>query len=265
MSNYVVIPTYNEAKNIRQLLNILRTLPVKTIIVDDNSPDGTAEIIKNEYQEVRIVKRCSKQGLGSACKAGIILALEDKDCQNVITSDADMSHNPKDIIELLDSKADISIGSRYVDYGMIEGWNIFRKMTSRSANLLVKILLQTKVNDNTTNFRRYNRICAKKCLEVNGKSYEWVISALVDNVRSGATIEEVPVKFVNRKQGKSKLKIKHIINWYKFIIDKAIQQRIVYNFKRLVYGECHDCKVLLKAIPNWDISECPICKKHYDR
>lgn len=230
MNNYVVIPTYNEKENIRDLLNLLRTLPVNVVIVDDNSPDGTAQIIANEYKEVYLLNRCSKQGIGSACKVGIKHALQDIYCQNVITSDADMSHNPVDILDLLDDDADVVIGSRYIKNGGIKGWNLYRKTTSRCANLMVKILLKTKVNDNTTNFRKYNREYAKLVTEVDGENYEWVISSLVQCIRKGAIVKEVPSVFVNRTLGKSKLKTDHILNWFKFIIKKAVNgSQLDYN------------------------------------
>jgi dolichol-phosphate mannosyltransferase len=224
MSNYVVIPTYNEASNIRQLLNLLKTMNVQVIVVDDNSPDGTNQIVKSEYPDIVCQVRQNKQGIGSACKEGIKIALEDKHCQNVITIDSDLSHYPLDILKLLESNADIVIGSRYIKDGNIVGWNLYRKLTSKCANIMCKLLLRTGVNDNTGNFRKYSRECARNCLDVQGNNYEWVIGSLVANIRLGHTVEEVPITFTNRTKGKSKLKNTDILNWIKFIIVKAIKR-----------------------------------------
>lgn len=226
MKNYVVVPTYNEAENLSSLLPLLPS-DLLPIIVDDNSPDGTAEIARK--QGAIVIQRESKQGLGSAVRAGIRKALEDRECERVITMDADFSHSPSSISYLLSSSSSCSssslssshspsspfipqlltsssfvIGSRYVKGGKIVGWSIKRKIISKTANLLA--LPFTHLHDNTSNFRIYSRQAAEVVVGVEGRDNEWLIACLIALRRARIRGKEVPVTFVNRTVGKSKLR-----------------------------------------------------------
>ena len=218
MKPYIVIPTYQEAENIDKLLNELSNYTV--IIVDDSSPDGTAEIAR-KYNNTVVISRPSKLGLGSAVRDGIRKALADPECTCIVTMDSDYSHDPKDVVRLVG--ADCVIGSRYALGGKIIGWNTYRKLTSRVANLVCRVLLRTGVTDNTTNFRAYSRKCAETLLLVEGKNYEWPVLCLATIRRHGFKAHEIPVTFVNRRNGDSKLSSKHILKWLGFVLRESLK------------------------------------------
>lgn len=219
MKTCVVIPTLNEAENISTLLNSLTDY--KVIVVDDNSPDGTAAIA--EKAGATVIRRPAKMGLGSAVREGVRKALEDKECTHIITMDADFSHDPKDVCRLLNTDKSFVIASRYVFGGKIVGWSASRRLTSKIANLICRTLLRTNTNDNTTNFRLYSRECAEVLLTVEGQNYEWPVLCLVAVKKAGFTAYEVPVTFINRQNGDSKLDSKHILRWLGLIVKEALK------------------------------------------
>jgi dolichol-phosphate mannosyltransferase len=222
----VVIPTYQEVDNIGPLISQLKTisrerkLELGVIVIDDNSPDGTAAVVQEfsgNDENVILIQRQEKSGLGSATSTGIKKALSFPSCQAIITMDSDFSHDPKDIPRLITEGAELVVGSRYVTGGKIEGWSIYRNMISLVANTTCRFFLRTGVHDNTANFRYYSRRCAEACLDARGHDFEWIISVLLKAKKQGFKAHEVPVKFVNRKQGKSKLQPGHILRWSRFL------------------------------------------------
>ncbi|MBU1625970.1 glycosyltransferase, partial [bacterium] len=149
----VVIPTYNECENIKSLIPQILALDVvlDVLVVDDNSPDGTSVVVENMRagdSRIKLIKRPAKLGLGTAHIAGFEYALENNYIK-VVTMDADFSHNPSSIPDLIaaSSKFDVVLGSRYVPGGGAKNWSIFRWCLSRSSNLLAKILLRLKNKD----------------------------------------------------------------------------------------------------------------------
>ena len=161
----VIIPTYNESKNISILLDLLVNLSIDILIVDDNSPDGTARIVQNfsdNHKSINLIERPKKLGLGSAYRDGFKWALE-QGYKHCIEMDGDFSHTILDLQNLIKFKDefDLVIGSRYIKGGKTEGWSNGRKLLSITANKVAKILLGTKVNDMTSGFRIYS----KECLE----------------------------------------------------------------------------------------------------
>ena len=161
----VIIPTYNESKNISILLDLLVNLSIDILIVDDNSPDGTARIVQNfsdNHKSINLIERPKKLGLGSAYRDGFKWALE-QGYKHCIEMDGDFSHTIVDLQNLIKFKDefDLVIGSRYIKGGKTEGWSNGRKLLSMTANKAAKILLGTKVNDMTSGFRIYS----KECLE----------------------------------------------------------------------------------------------------
>lgn len=222
----VVIPTYNERENIVRLIDnirrILDGLRFKHIIlvVDDNSPDGTAKIVE-EYSRkagnVIVMVRTGKLGIGSAVRDGMKKLISEYNVTHIVTMDADFSHDPKDLPKLLKhlNEADVIIGSRYVSKGKIIGWNFYRRLISWGANKIVKILYKTKIHDHTGNYRIYSRRAVEAIVKystMNG--YEWMIEALLIITALGYKTLEVPITFINRTKGKSKLKIRDIIRWF---------------------------------------------------
>jgi len=227
----IIIPTYNEAENIVELLSridkslsSIENLDYKVFVIDDNSPDGTAEIARNygeEHGTVKVFVRERKEGLGSAILYGIRKALEDPTVTHIMTMDADLSHRPEDMPEMIKetSVADLVQGSRYIEGGKIIGWGLHRHIISKIANFLVRTIYKTGLREHTTNYRIYSRRSAELVSRYSTmKSYEWVIEALLINIACGMKVVESPIIFVNRKKGKSKLAIGDMYRWWKFIV-----------------------------------------------
>ncbi|WP_425358233.1 polyprenol monophosphomannose synthase [Staphylothermus hellenicus] len=228
---WVIIPTYNEKENIGELLvrltSVLEKLGIsyEILVVDDNSPDGTADIVRKHrlYNEkVKLIVREGKKGLGSAILDGIRYVFKkDPEATHIVTMDADLSHRPEDLVALIKyaDKADVVQGSRYVEGGKTIGWGIHRHLISKTANFLIKTLYGTSIHDNTSNYRIYNRKAAELLLRyANGKSYEWAIESLLIPVAAKLKIVEAPITFINRSKGKSKLGVKDIVKWWIYIL-----------------------------------------------
>lgn len=235
----IVIPTYNERDNIISLLSVLEKVLSSSgfkyyiTVVDDNSPDGTASAVR-EYSRGRdyvdVIIRPGKLGLGSAIKTGLEKLLENPCITHFVTIDADFSHNPADLPRLLSDidKADVVIGSRYVKGGEIVGWSLKRRLVSKTANLIVRVLYRTGLRDHTSNYRVYSRKAVEYILKhTESSSYEWVIESIILCKTTGLKIVEKPVRFVDRSIGKSKLRIKDIVKWFLFIVKYRIN-----SFKR---------------------------------
>jgi len=224
----VVIPTYNEAKNlprlIDQLENVLHRRDFRIIVIDDNSPDGTgdvAERLNSRYKNIMVHRRLSKLGIGSAIREGLQLALSFKDSKYFVTLDADLSHDPREVTDLLKKaeRADLVQGSRYLNGNRMIGLSFSRRLASYTANLLCRLLLSTGLHEHTTYFRVYSKRCAKIVTEsVHCSRYEWAIGSLLVAKRYNMRIEEVPITFVNRTHGKSKLKFQDIVAWLSYLI-----------------------------------------------
>lgn len=236
----VVIPTYNERDNIVRLITELSRVMGEAgiehfyMIVDDNSPDGTAEAAKRVGEEkgidVRVVVREKKAGLGSAIREGFVRALRDERVTHVLTMDADLSHRPEDFRNFIPYiwRADLIQGSRYMEGGGVVNWGLHRKIISRVANFIVERLYHVGVREHTTNYRLYSRAAAEKVAECTRSSgYEWIIEALLVVHAFGFRIVEVPIVFVNREKGKSKLGVRHIIRWFSYIIGYRKRYKII--------------------------------------
>jgi len=227
----VLIPTYEEKDNIKNLIEsihkVLSNELFEIIVIDDNSPDGTSnEVIKlsQKYDNIKLILRPEKMGLGSAYKDGFKASSGDF----IVEMDADMSHNPKDILRLLKgiNSSDISIGSRYIDGGKIIGWNWKRRLISWGANHLVRLFLGIKAKDVTSGFRIYRR---KAFLEItkrstlNGFNFQIEVLYIANNL--GLKVEEVPITFTDRKIGKSKLNNEEISKFLQSIFKIRISSR----------------------------------------
>ncbi len=226
----IVIPTYNERENIVKLLDSISNVltkhgyQYKILVVDDNSPDGTAEVVREYGRKTGVVDvmvRPGKMGIGSAVADGVRKLLEDPRVTHIVTMDADLSHRPEDLPVLLKhvGKADIVQGSRYIEGGRIIGWGFHRRLISWGANLLVKLLYRTGLRDNTGNYRVYSREAAMEITRYSTmKGYEWVIEALLIALARGYRVVEAPIVFINRGRGASKLGLRDILKWFMFII-----------------------------------------------
>jgi len=237
MAVLVVLPTYNESQNIDRVLRRIRAaLPEATVlVVDDGSPDGTAdqaEILGKELGSIEVMRRAGKSGLGSAYRAGFRWGL-DHGFDACIEMDADLSHEPEALPSLvapLEDGAELVIGSRYIPGGVIPNWAWHRRLLSRGGNLYASALLGLGVSDATAGFRCY----AAPLLErldldaVRAEGYGFQIEMTYESRRAGASILEVPIRFVDRVDGESKMST--------FIVVEALGLVTLWGIERLFGG-----------------------------
>ena len=232
----IILPTYNERENLPIIFYLIHKclteakLNFEVVIVDDNSPDGTlaiAEAIQTSYgkEYVTIVSRAGKLGLGTAYVAGLQVAKGER----IILMDADLSHHPKFIpqmVQVMDmknnnnsKKVDIVTGTRYLPGGGVAGWDLKRKLVSKGANILADFLLNPGVSDLTGSFRLYERYVLENILhKVTCKGYAFQMEIIVLAKKAGYHISEVPITFVDRVYGESKLGGKEIILYAKGLL-----------------------------------------------
>ena len=222
----ILLPTYCEAENIARLIEEVENLKIYPLIlvIDDSSPDGTAEIVKElqrKYSNIILILRPSKMGLGTAITDGFkfLLSLK-RPPKYIVTMDADFSHNPKDILRLINIAKrgyDLVIGSRYCIGGKTERWSPIRVLISKIANIFASIILSAAVRDCTSGFRCYSlRFLRRAIKSLHSQTYEIQIETVRQAIRQGFYITEVPITFINRKSGRSKLtfnEIKHFISY----------------------------------------------------
>ena len=205
------MPTYNERESIKELLDQLLHLDV--LIIDDNSPDGTADYVKSlNYSNVDILHRNQKDGLGNAYKAAIKKVLNENKYSHLISMDADGSHRVKDLEKMLqvatDNPNSVILGSRWIHGGEIENWPKYRKWISKAGTWYAKIALKMDLNDLTGGFRIYPKSVLEKLdldqITSNGYCYQIEMAFAVSHLQETKTIE-VPIKFVERRAGASKM------------------------------------------------------------
>jgi dolichol-phosphate mannosyltransferase len=213
MKTLIVTPTYNERKNIKALVDTLfrLNLDYHILVVDDNSPDGTAKIIKElqkNYNNLHLAERPKKRGLGTAYCYGFKWALE-RDFDYIVQIDADLSHNPEDVpqmVELL-NEHDLVIGSRYCEGISVVNWPLRRLFLSYGANLYSRIVTGVKIKDLTAGFKAWRR----KVLEdidydnIRSQGYAFQIEMNFHAERKGYKIYEHPIIFIDRTIGESKM------------------------------------------------------------
>ena len=210
----VVLPTYNEAENIARVLReIRRALPEGgVLVVDDGSPDGTADMAEEAAGElggIDVLRRPGKAGLGSAYRAGFAWGLA-RGWDVMVEMDADFSHEPSalpGLVAPLESGADLSVGSRYVPGGSIPNWRWHRRLLSEGGNRYAAVLLGMPVSDSTSGFRAYRAdMLGKLDLDrIRADGYGFQIEMVHEVLLHGGTVVEVPIRFVDRVEGKSKM------------------------------------------------------------
>jgi dolichol-phosphate mannosyltransferase len=220
MRALVVLPTYNEADNIAEVLRRLRTaVPVADIlVVDDGSPDGTAEIARARGAKRGgndVLTRAGKLGLGSAYRDGFIEGLR-RGYQVLVEMDGDLSHDPAALPELLravDAGADLAVGSRYIAGGSIPQWSGRRRALSRWGNRYARWVLALPLADATSGFRAYRAdIVARLDLHsIRSDGYGFQIEMAYRVARAGGEIVEVPIAFVDRRRGASKMSLRIVV------------------------------------------------------
>lgn len=205
-SALVVIPTYNEAKSIGEILAVLKPLDCDVLVIDDGSPDGTAQIVRN--LGIEVIERAGKQGLGSAYRAGFSLAM-DRGYTYIIQMDADGSHQVNDLEKMMEwiGSADLLIGSRYVKDGGVANWSTFRKNLSKSANKYANVVLSLGIKDTTSGFRIYTSALVKKMeiSTIRSEGYCFQIEMTRRAISRGGSVAEIPITFIERAHGVSKM------------------------------------------------------------
>lgn len=214
MKSLVIIPTFNEIENIQRMLDTVMALepPFHVLIVDDGSPDGTADVVKENQksqERLHILERSGKLGLGTAYIAGFKWALE-KGYDLIYEMDCDFSHNPKDLIRLREAcikGAGVAVGSRYTRGGKVSNWPIGRIMMSYFASVYVNAILWLGVRDSTAGFKCYRREVLEKIdlSRIQFIGYAFQIEMKYNARQLGFTIEEVPITFIDRELGTSKM------------------------------------------------------------
>jgi dolichol-phosphate mannosyltransferase len=212
----IIIPTYNEKENIERMIRTVFNLPKQfnILIVDDNSPDGTAAIVKNLQVEfpdrLFIVERKGKLGLGTAYIAGFRWALENR-YEFIFEMDADFSHPPEDLLNLYkactEQGADLAIGSRYISGINVINWPLKRVLMSYFASMYVRTVTGMKIMDTTAGFKCYrNSVLDRLDLDrIRMKGYGFQIEMKFKTWKLGFKIVEVPIVFTDRKEGASKM------------------------------------------------------------
>ena len=212
MKTVVCLPTYNERENLERIVEALADKGVSVLVIDDGSPDGTGELadrLAAQNGHVRVLHRARKEGLGPAYLAGFREALADPEVELVLEMDADFSHDPADVPRLVAAAdgADLVLGSRYVEGGSIGSWGLVRRIVSAGGSWYARILLGVQVRDLTGGFKCYHR----RVLEtvdldaIDSRGYAFQIETTYRALRAGFRVVEVPIAFVDREHGGSKM------------------------------------------------------------
>ena len=207
----VCLPTYNERENLERVVRRLGEQGVSVLVVDDNSPDGTGEIadrLAAELDYVSVLHRERKEGLGPAYLAGFREALA-TGADVILEMDCDFSHKPEDVPRLIAAtgEVDLALGSRYVPGGGTENWGFVRRFISRAGSLYAQLLLGLPVRDLTGGFKAYRRAVLEMLPldEIDSKGYAFQIETTYRALRKGFSVREVPIVFVDRVEGGSKM------------------------------------------------------------
>jgi dolichol-phosphate mannosyltransferase len=236
-SHLVVIPTYNEIENIRSFLDELLEFNISILIVDDNSPDGTGQVVEklaSSSSKLHLLKRSGKLGLGSAYRDGFLWGVNKK-FSFMVQMDADFSHRFNDLDNILNESktSDLVIGSRYIEGGGSEGWDFKRKLLSKTANLVSRIVLQSRINDMTSGFRCYSADTLDKIKFQNTKSdgYSFQIEMTMRCEISTLEIKEIPIIFNERRVGNSKMSKNIIVEALLFLAKNGIRRWLNLKIK----------------------------------
>lgn len=240
MKTLVIMPTYNEAASIELTLRpLLENYPeLDVLVVDDGSPDGTGSIVKglmSHFQQVELIERSGKQGLGSAYLMGFEYG-QINGYELIVEMDADGSHRQEDLAKIISAAkdSDLVIGSRWIPGGAVENWSPLRKAISRFGNWFASRMLSSEVRDLTAGFRAYNsKLLAKLPLErVQAQGYGFQIEMTWRSELAGASITEVPILFVERTWGVSKMSTGIVLEALLLITSWGIRKRICKNFTK---------------------------------
>jgi len=213
----VCLPTYNERENIEPMVRALddvfrrHDLDARVLVIDDSSPDGTGEIadrLADEFSFLSVLHRPKKEGLGPAYLAGFVWALA-TDADRIVEMDCDLSHDPEDLPRLLaaSADADLVLGSRYVEGGGTRNWGLGRRLVSRFGSLYARIILGVGIHDLTGGFKCFRRTVIEEIglEQITTKGYAFQIETTYRALKAGCRVVEVPIVFVEREAGSSKM------------------------------------------------------------
>jgi dolichol-phosphate mannosyltransferase len=227
MKTYIVIPTYNERENIAALIQEIIKLKIKSLhilVVDDNSPDGTSGIVKHlarKLKNVHLLLRTANRGRGAAGKEGLLYCLG-HGADVVIEMDGDFSHHPKYIPHMLKEikNYDVVLGSRLVEGGHDRGRGMLRKLITRLANFYITVMLGIRVKDCNSGFRCFRRSLLKKVQveKLESKGPAIIQEMLFKAHLAGARMKEIPIDFINRTKGRSKLGLRELAVGYWMVL-----------------------------------------------
>ena len=231
INTLVIVPTYNEVDNIQKFIDSVFLIDgLSLLVVDDNSPDGTAKIVESNfenYQNLHLLKREGKLGLGSAYIEGFKWFLN-SNYSNCLQMDGDFSHSFNDLRSILDKApdADLIIGSRYIDGGSTVGWSIERRLLSKYANILSRTILRSKINDLTGGFNLLSKEVVGEIINLGPSSNGYTFLMEVKNLieKKGFKIKEVPITFVERESGKSKMNNQIVFEAIKFLLKNIFKK-----------------------------------------
>jgi len=240
MRALLVLPTYNEIENIENVLRTLRAVApdVDVLVVDDGSPDGTADVaekIAHELGAIEVLRRPSKAGLGSAYRAGFRIGIS-RGYDAMVEMDADLSHDPAvvpSLVASLGNGVELAIGSRYVPGGAIPDWSWRRRAISQFGNFYARLLLGLKVHDATAGFRAYTRRALQQidldAVRADGYGFQVEMAYFVQ--ANGGGIVEIPIEFRDRMLGHSKMSMRIVVEALVLVTWWGLRDRV----RRLVH------------------------------
>lgn len=214
MKSVIVIPTFNEKENINIIIPLIfkTERDVHVLVVDDNSPDGTGDKVtemQQNFKNLSLLSRQKKEGLGKAYIDAFREVLKDQNVSTIIMMDADLSHDPKHISQMIElrKKYDVVVGSRYIKGGKTEGWELYRRVLSRLGNIYAKIITGMPINDCTGGFNATSADVLReiKLDDINMSGYAFIMQFKYLLFKKGATFFEIPICFKNRTEGVSKI------------------------------------------------------------
>jgi dolichol-phosphate mannosyltransferase len=242
MKTLVVMPTYNEAATIAEMLRRIRasaTHDIDVLVVDDSSPDGTADLaeaLAAELGGIEVLRRPNKSGLGSAYREGFKVGLA-RGYEALVEIDADLSHDPAvlgDLLAELDSGADLVIGTRYMPGGKIPDWPWHRRAISRAGNAYARWTLGLSARDATSGYRAYHRRALERInlTAVRADGYGFQVEMAYKVQRAGGLLAEVPIEFHDRTLGKSKMSSRIVVEALVLVTWWGLSGRIRQRRKR---------------------------------